>query len=425
MDDQTSRHLSAGTPEKKSQTCPIDFESFVDSLNDGLYIIDSENTIRYVNSGLVRIMGYTSPNEIIGRNLFDFIHPDAADSLEDRLLHFQKTHIPSSVVITKAIRKDGSIATLEIKPGRHSSRNWYRGVIRDITDIGKTKHELQETKSLYQSIVELSPDAIVLSSIDGFIVDFNEMALQIFKYENKRAVLGRWIGTFVPTAEREHLESVLSEAIEQREHLHIEVQLLRSDGSRFLGEVSMKKITLPDEQNPVLMILARDITEKKAYEEKLKALSVTDPLTKLYNRRGFMIAAEKELKIARSQQLDAAILFIDLNNMKEINDTYGHDTGDDVLLFVSDAMDRTFNESDVIGRVGGDEFIVFMQHADEKTVRRKIAELRDRLVHPPFPFTISLACGVSPNQKNPSVSLSTMIRRADRAMYEEKYSAST
>lgn len=292
--------------------------------------------------------------------------------------------------------------------------------MRDITEIRKTETQLRETESLYQSIVELSPDAIVLSSLEGAILDFNEKALKLFNYERKEAVLGLWIGSFVSPSEQKALESLLIDAIQKGERLYSEVVLVRSDGSTFLGEVSAKLLGTINGENPLLMMLARDITDRKAAEEQLRVLSVTDPLTKLFNRRGLTLAAEQELRHVKRSGGMITIMFMDMNGMKIINDTYGHDMGDTVLVSVAQVIHETFRDSDIIGRVGGDEFVVIALNATIDTVQPKIIRLWKNLKICDYPFEVSLACGAVEYSPDVDLSLAQLLKQADSAMYKDK-----
>jgi diguanylate cyclase (GGDEF)-like protein/PAS domain S-box-containing protein len=340
--------------------------------------------------------------------------------MRQRYQTYQHSSVPSSLITVRIIRKDGSTGFIEIRPGVSGHPGFSRGVVRDITEIRKTEIQLRETESLYQSIVELSPDAIVLSSLEGAILDFNEKALRLFNYGRKEAVLGLWIGSFVAPSEQKSMEVSLIDIIQKGERLYSEVTLVRSDGSTFLGEVSAKLLGAINGGKPLLMILARDITDRKAAEEQLRTLSVTDPLTKLFNRRGITIAAEQELRYVKRSDGVLTVMFMDLNGMKKINDMYGHDMGDSVLATVAQVLRETFRDSDIIGRIGGDEFVVVALDVTIDTAQSMITKLRERLKNCDFPFEVSLACGVVDYNPENDPTFTQLLKQADHAMYEDK-----
>lgn len=373
-----------------------------------------------MNYALARIMGHEKPDDIIGRSFIEFIEPSYKEVMKQRYKAYQHSGVPSSLITVRIIRKDGSTGMIEIRPGAPGHPGFSRGVVRDITEIRRTESQLRETESLYQSIVELSPDAIVLSNLEGAILDFNEKALKLFNYDRKESVLGQWIGSFVEPSEQKAMEVLIIDAIQKGERLYSEVNLVRSDGSTFLGEVSAKLLGTINGEKPLLMILARDITERKATEEQLRALSVTDPLTKLFNRRGVTLAAEQELRHTKRTGGVLTVMFMDLNGMKKINDTYGHDMGDSVLVFVAQVLRETFRDSDIIGRLGGDEFVAVALNASMETVEPMITRLRKNLMNCDYPFAVTLACGAVEYGQEYDLSFSQLLKQADSEMYNDK-----
>lgn len=130
--------------------------------------------------------------------------------------------------------------------------------------------------------------------------------------------------------------------------------------------VEMHAVEIEWERQSAFLVSLRDVTETVQMREELKRLSLNDVLTGLYNRRGFITLAEQQLKIAKDMAKNPILLFIDLDNMKLINDTLGHPEGDRALVEVSDVLRKTFRESDIIGRIGGDEFAVLAIEPAEK-----------------------------------------------------------
>jgi diguanylate cyclase (GGDEF)-like protein/PAS domain S-box-containing protein len=408
------------TERDKNRQEYLEFSSFADSLNDGLYVTDPDGIFTYVNTALARILGHEKPDDIIGRSFMEFIEPSYKGVMRQRYQAYQHSSVPSSLISVRVLRKDGSTGMIEIRPGIPGHPGFSRGVVRDIKEIRKTEIQLRETETLYQSVVELSPDAIVLSSLEGAILDFNKKALKLFNYDLKEAVLGQWIGSFVETSEQKAMEELLVDAIQKGEQLYSEVTLVRSDDSTFLGEVSAKLLGTINGEKPLLMILARDITDRRATEDQLRMLSVTDPLTKLFNRRGVTLAAEQELRHAKRTGGVMTVMFMDLNGMKRINDTYGHDLGDSVLVSVAQAMRETFRDSDIIGRIGGDEFVVVAVNASIHAAQLMITRLRENLKSCDYPFAVSLACGAVEYGPENDLSFAQLLKLADGEMYKDK-----
>jgi len=159
-------------------------------------------------------------------------------------------------------------------------------------------------------------------------------------------------------------------------------------------------------------------------QEKIRAMSVTDELTGLYNRRGFFTLAERELKIANRHKIKMFLIYVDLDNLKEINDTFGHLKGDMVLIEMAKILRGTFRQSDIIARIGGDEFSAVLIGTTEAYAETIISRLRKNIdilnekINQGYKFSIStgIACY---DPESPS-SIVELLNHADKSMYEQK-----
>jgi diguanylate cyclase (GGDEF)-like protein/PAS domain S-box-containing protein len=169
-----------------------------------------------------------------------------------------------------------------------------------------------------------------------------------------------------------------------------------------------------------------DITNRKQMEEELRLLSVTDQLTGLYNRRGFIAFAEQQLKLTIRRKRGVLLFFADLDGMKAINDSFGHEVGDRALMEVAAILRETFRETDIIARIGGDEFAIMTIDSPEMTSDILVSRLHDRIqAHNACnekPFTISMSIGIATCDSKKKRSLDELMSVADRHMYENKKS---
>lgn len=160
-------------------------------------------------------------------------------------------------------------------------------------------------------------------------------------------------------------------------------------------------------------------------DRELRYLALTDELTCLYNRRGFFAAAAQQLKLARRNSHDSLLLFCDLDDLKKINDRYGHREGDLALVRTADALEEAFRESDILARIGGDEFVVLAlevsSESQEVILRRLEKRLKESNVKEPR-YQLSLSIGVARFDPKRPVSLGELMALADKAMYEQKRS---
>lgn len=158
-------------------------------------------------------------------------------------------------------------------------------------------------------------------------------------------------------------------------------------------------------------------------QRELCTLALTDDLTGLYNRRGFLAAGAQQLKLARRESRDSLLFFADVDNLKAINDSYGHGDGDLALARVADVLESTFRDSDVLGRLGGDEFTALASNSssdDQETILRRLTDNLNSLNFSEHRYQISLSVGVARFDPRRPISLGELVTQADRLMYEQK-----
>ncbi|MEG5038304.1 MULTISPECIES: diguanylate cyclase [unclassified Microcoleus] len=169
--------------------------------------------------------------------------------------------------------------------------------------------------------------------------------------------------------------------------------------------------------------LEHEIQERLRAEAEVRQLSVTDELTGLYNRRGFFLLANQQLRIARRTQTSYFILFADLDGLKKINDTLGHEMGDRVIVDAAQILKQTFREADIVARLGGDEFALFIPNFSgdsSSNFHGRLQENIDRFNQQSERAYISISLGVEFGDLNNEVLLEQLLAKADKLMYEHK-----
>jgi diguanylate cyclase (GGDEF)-like protein len=200
-----------------------------------------------------------------------------------------------------------------------------------------------------------------------------------------------------------------------------EVEIERADQEPAVAE--MRVVQTEWEGRQANLASLRDITEGVRMREELRTLSLRDELTGLYNRRGFLTLAEQQLKLADRGGRGFLLLFADLDGLKTINDEHGHQEGDRALRRAAEVLLQTFRDSDIVGRMGGDEFAVLAVGAGgagEAVTARLQRALNARLQKEASPFPISLSVGCVRYDPQDPCSLDEILARADAAMYEQK-----
>ena len=164
--------------------------------------------------------------------------------------------------------------------------------------------------------------------------------------------------------------------------------------------------------------------ERRRVEKALRALLLVDDLTGLYNRRGFLTLSQQQLKTADRMKIRMALLFADFDHLKRINDTLGHPEGDLALIEIADVLKETFRESDIIARIGGDEFVVLAIETDgagpEFLATRLQESLEARNARGDRRYRLSLSAGTACYDPEHPCSIDELLSRADRLMYKQK-----
>jgi len=212
-------------------------------------------------------------------------------------------------------------------------------------------------------------------------------------------------------------EALLSEANRELASLLQEVSAVPDDTLTLLRGTRSQPI------KELLMRAVRCATKQYMLQAELGNLALRDELTGLYNRRGFMAIAERQLKVGRRSGRGMLLFFIDVDGLKQINDSFGHAEGDRALKRTAQALEITFRDSDVIARLGGDEFAVLAIEASnqsEATIRTRLCEHLKSSGTERFRYAISLSLGVARFNTRSSTSIGELMAEADRAMYEQR-----
>ena len=285
----------------------------------------------------------------------------------------------------------------------------YENAVEQNAELDHANIELREAldtirtlQANYRTLLESSADAIAVVSPDG-----------ITRYLNPAAKLLFDTGSGDPVGRPFPLHLSLGEVRE--------VRFLQAAGE-IVGEVRVSDTTWgPD---PAFLAAIRDVTDSVRLREKLRELSITDPLTGLSNRRGFEDLVEQQIRLAKRNKATLHLLFIDLDGMKTINDTLGHDEGDRALTDTAELMRATFRGTDVLSRLGGDEFAVLAIDAGPADADLCRHRLEDRLrafnAAESRSYQLSLSVGVVKVEQDTTQTVEELLRQADQLMYAQK-----
>jgi len=296
------------------------------------------------------------------------------------------------------------------------------GTVQDITEHKLAEDALRESEARYRKLVELSPDAIGIHQLGRWIY-MNPAGMRLFGAASDADIVGQRVLAFVHPDDK-HIARDMFRLIRQREHQpFIELRIQTLDGRMLYAEVSGAVVSIGEE--PATLIIGHDVTARKTAEAKLEHMARYDDLTDLPSRALFFDRLGQSLAHARRRGHAVAVLYIDLDDFKRINDTQGHQAGDDLLRQVAARLQGCVREVDTVARMGGDEFTCILseisdsQSAAVLVAEKILAALADTFDVGGAKVRIGGSLGIAmyPDHGQDE---DTMISRADAAMYEAK-----
>jgi diguanylate cyclase (GGDEF)-like protein/PAS domain S-box-containing protein len=417
--------------QKRLESIDYDFRHVMDLTPAITYKIDldSKGTVSFITSSVERLLGYAS-EEIVGIDEWwlDHIHPEDSALYRDRIANYR--HADANVIIESEYRfkaQDGQYVWLAdrarvVHSNLDSHLHYLIGSVVNITELVYLSKRLD-------TLAEVSPGVI-------FQFERRPDGIICFPYASKQLETMFGIspsdamhdGTSVFAAiHPDDVEQVDLAVLHAEKHLspwECEFRVGRGDNIRWIygHSIPVKK----HDGKYVWAGLLIDISEKKQLEIKLKKESTTDPLTGVFNRRYFMQRLGDEIRKVSIDRRSLSVLAIDFDHFKKINDRYGHDAGDQVLKEVTAKLEHHIRKTDILARMGGEEFSIILPNTDygeAKTIAEKLRSVvaQDAISHEHDLIPITITIGVSATD-NGYTDESGLLRRADRALYFGKES---
>jgi diguanylate cyclase (GGDEF)-like protein/PAS domain S-box-containing protein len=397
------------------ETCP-----------DLISIQEPDGRYRFANAAHAAVLGY-APEELVGRRPNDLIHAGDLATVREQFRRSFASGDPAEVV-ARMRHANGRWVTLEAN-GRImvDASGEVSGIVvvsRDITERKRAEEALRESEETLKATIESTADGILVIHPERRIAYANRRFIEMWRLPRELAVAGN---------DSNELVSYVLDQIEDPDRFVASVEQMRWTRGERLDTVVCKdgriferyrRAMLKDGEIVGRVISLRDVTEQKRAEEALNEQARRDPLTGLLNRRAGIAAVEARLDHAKQEGTSIAVLILDLDRFKLINDRYSHETGDSALRRFADVMTELTGERGVVCRLGGDEFEIALDGVGLEGALRFAERLRGALEHslkarssslPPFTVSIGVACRPEDGDAN-----ADLARRADEAMYAAK-----
>ncbi|HZK37367.1 MAG TPA: diguanylate cyclase [Clostridia bacterium] len=287
-----------------------------------------------------------------------------------------------------------------------------------IVSYGILKHDFLEVKALArETIFESNPNSMIIFEPGLKIIDYNKAAQEFFKALN----------ISLDNCPIEHILEQRPELLEAFKDESTRDFHLVIDGKKHFFEINSALLGDPLNRDTKILKDFRDVTERKNIQEKLEVLATIDSLSGLYNRASFMRLAQKKFTLAKENDENLSLLMMDIDYFKNINDTFGHAGGDEVIRKIGDIIKNGFRKTDITGRLGGDEFAVILGNAPLEDAKKAAEEFRKIVANTKIIYeeqeiglTISIGVATTPASTDNNDDIENILKRADNALYEAK-----
>ena len=403
-------------------------QTLLNAIPNPIFYKDAGGAYRLVNEAFVRMLGMSEPN-LIGKTVHDISPPDLArkyEEMDNALLLAQGKASQRYDFQVKS--EQGLRSVVFFKESILDSAGAVRGLvgtISDVTQLRDKERELELATARYRNILENAVEGIAEFSARGEFLDVNPALARMLGYMTPAELLadaGRSASDFYvePVQRDAMVESVRREGRIQR----FEMLVRRRDGGESWLSLSLNGVFDASGELVRMHGLALDVTKQRAEHEELARMASTDILTGLANRAAMLAQLDRMLTLAGERGLVLGVLYMDLDGFKEINDQWGHQAGDEVLVQVAGRLRRRLRGSDVLARMGGDEFAILLWDLGAERNLQTVAQAVLRDMGTPFAcrdglceLGASLGGSLFPDHAQAS---SELLALADQAMYRVK-----
>ena len=410
--------------EKKLRKARKMFASLFNSSPEATLYHDKEGRIININPRFTELFGYT-PEEMIGKKIDEgMIYP--ANKIKEGKILTQKAFNGFSDYETIRKKKDGTLVHVFISSAPVIIDKKPQGTItlyRDITERKKTEETLRESQQEFAGLFSNNPEALVYIDEKGTIININPRFTELFGYTLEE-INGRNLndGMIHPPDKIEEGRELDKTALSEG-YFNFESIRRKKDGTLFPVSISGSNIIIDGKIKGVMGTYI-DITERKKMEEELEKLAHFDILTGCCRRGYGLDLLEQQIKTAKRKKTPVLLFYLDVDDFKCINDTFGHKEGDMVLKEGVKLFKSTLREIDIICRMGGDEFLLIFPDSsldDAPLIRERLSKNLEKLNQKlDQSYKINFSIGLSYyNPVNP-LSIDELIRIADENMYEDK-----
>jgi diguanylate cyclase (GGDEF)-like protein/PAS domain S-box-containing protein len=411
------------TSERKLAEFNRDFEAFLDQTSDFVYFKNRASRFRFCSQALARICGQADWRDMVGKHDREVFAPALAQVYEEE-------ERPVFALGQPLLNKIDPYLDANGNPGFVQTNKWplfdEQGVVSGIFGISRDVTESRRVESRIQlaaNVFTHAREGILITDADNRIVEVNEAFSRITGYSHDEAI-GQTPRLLQSGSHDTLFYAAMWRSLQHQGHWEGEIWNRRKDGTVYAEMLSISQVTDGAGALQHYVALFTDISQQKAHERELEHIARYDVLTGLPNRSVLADRLQLEMAHCLRQRKQVAVVFIDLDGFKLVNDQHGHTVGDDLLIALSRSMKAALREGDTLARIGGDEFVAVLTGLDqprdcEMVLTRLLAAAAAPVDIKGIVLHVSASIGVTlyPQDK---ADADLLLRHADHAMYQAK-----
>jgi len=366
--------------------------AIVDNAAEGIIVVNDQHTIETFNPAAEKLFGFTC-HEIRGKSL-DWLIPNF-------ILPGPDTPVPREEIEVEGRHRTGYAIpiSMRISVMHNEGQTYYTCLVADISARKATEQMLLDAEARYRNLVETAHDLVWSMDPEGHWTYLNDAVSRIYGYQAEEMLFMHY-SEFQAPESQERDQTAIERLLEGQELLHYETIHLDKQGQP--RHISFNAKPLVDESGKVVSIVgtARDITAQKAFEQELTYQAQHDSLTGLHNRNHFQRELERMISRITRSGTSGALLYLDLDQFKYVNDTLGHVAGDRLLLECTNLLRHHTRDADLLARFGGDEFTLLLDNVDRDSALQAADHIRQlfenyRFVDTGKTFNVTCSIGIA------------------------------
>lgn len=396
------------------------FRGLAENTVVGIYVVIGGGRFGFVSDKLAQMFGYEPDEMIEAVTITDIIHEDDLARIQDGIRRRLIGQERSGRYECKAVRKDGASFYIEVfgSSVEFNGENAMIGIMVDVTNRKEAEITAQQARLVYESTSE----AIIITDPDGFIIDVNPAFTMITGYSRDEVIGERMSKLSSGRHDRAFYRAMWKDLITTGKW-EGDIWNRRKDGTEYAEHLTINTAYDGDKVRCRIGLFS-DVTEKRRSEAFIWRQAHYDHLTGLPNRQMFHDRLQQAMNRSKRSGRSMALVFLDLDLFKEVNDTLGHDMGDELLKQVANRLSLSVRKSDTVARLGGDEFTMIIEDLEDTSLVEPICRKFISILSEPFALgdsiaKISASIGVT-FYPDDGLDMNGLLKNADIAMYASK-----